>query len=144
MSVWTVVQVAVPWLWIGMVLAISFLEAPLKFRAPGITTDLGVGIGRLVFRALNRIETTFAIAVAVALLAGELETSTTWVAFATACAALMSKYALRRRMDRRARRVLAHRKPSPALHVLYVVAEVITVAALASLGIASLEQVHHP
>jgi len=27
------------------VLAISFLEAPLKFRAPGITIQLGLGIG---------------------------------------------------------------------------------------------------
>jgi hypothetical protein len=42
---------AVPFLWLGMVLAISFLEAPLKFRAPGITLALGLGIGRLVFRA---------------------------------------------------------------------------------------------
>lgn len=143
MSVWTVVQVAVPWLWIGMVLAISFMEAPLKFRAPGITTDLGVGIGRLVFRALNRIETAFAVAVVVALLAGELGTPTTWVSSAIAIAMLVSKYELRRRMDRRARRVLTDRKPSPALHVLYVVAEVVTVVALATLGFASLDHVHH-
>lgn len=26
---------AVTFVWLGMVLAISFLEAPLKFRAPG-------------------------------------------------------------------------------------------------------------
>ncbi|WP_328388425.1 hypothetical protein [Nocardia sp. NBC_00416] len=42
----------VPMLWLGMVLAISFLEAPLKFRAPGVATELGLGIGRLVFRAV--------------------------------------------------------------------------------------------
>jgi hypothetical protein len=29
------VAVAVTFTWLGMVLAISFLEAPLKFRAPG-------------------------------------------------------------------------------------------------------------
>lgn len=39
-----------------MVLAISFLEAPLKFRAPGITVPLGLGIGRLVFQAFNAVE----------------------------------------------------------------------------------------
>lgn len=39
-----------------MVAAISLLEAPLKFRAPGITTALGLGIGRLVFQALNIAE----------------------------------------------------------------------------------------
>lgn len=34
-----------------MVLAISFVEAPPKFRAPGTTIPLGLGIGRPVFRA---------------------------------------------------------------------------------------------
>src|SRR5690606_21352068 len=47
-----------------MVLAISFLEAPLKFRAPGVTTRIGLGIGRLVFRALNAVEVVLAVAVA--------------------------------------------------------------------------------
>ena len=42
--------------WLGMVLAISFLETPLKFRAPGVTMQIGLGIGRLVFRALNVVE----------------------------------------------------------------------------------------
>jgi len=48
-----VVGVAAPFVWLGMVVAISFVETPLKFRAPGITVPLGLGIGRLVFRALN-------------------------------------------------------------------------------------------
>lgn len=45
--------------WLGMVCGISFLEAPLKFQAPNITTILGLGIGKLVFTALNRIELVF-------------------------------------------------------------------------------------
>ena len=49
-------KTAVPFIWFGMVLAISFLEAPLKFQAPGITIPLGLGIGQLVFFALNKIE----------------------------------------------------------------------------------------
>lgn len=49
-------QLLLPMLWVGMVLAISFMEAPLKFQAPGITIPLGLGIGRLVFFALNIAE----------------------------------------------------------------------------------------
>lgn len=49
-------RLALPVLWLGMVAAISFLEAPLKFQAPGITIPLGLGIGRLVFAALNVAE----------------------------------------------------------------------------------------
>ena len=52
-------------LWVGFVCAISFLEAWLKFKAPGITVPLGLGIGRLVFNALNKIEWVFAIAIIV-------------------------------------------------------------------------------
>ncbi len=43
-------------LWLGFLGGISFLEAWLKFRAPGITLPLGLGIGKLVFNALNKIE----------------------------------------------------------------------------------------
>ena len=46
--------------WLGMVVAISFLEAPLKFRAPGVTVRIGLGIGRLVFRGLNTAEAILA------------------------------------------------------------------------------------
>ena len=53
---------AATFVWLGMVLAISFLEAPLKFRAPGVTIPIGLGIGRLVFRALNSAEVILAVA----------------------------------------------------------------------------------
>ncbi|MCB9339022.1 MAG: hypothetical protein H6577_12905 [Lewinellaceae bacterium] len=51
-------------LWIGFVCAISFMEAWLKFRAPGITLPLGLGIGRLVFNALNKMEWLFLLVIA--------------------------------------------------------------------------------
>ena len=51
----------VAFVWLGMVLAISFLETPLKFRAPGVDLRLGLAIGRLVFRALNTAEILLAI-----------------------------------------------------------------------------------
>lgn len=48
-------------LWLGFIGAISFMEAWLKFTAPGITLTLGLGIGRIVFHALNRVELILAI-----------------------------------------------------------------------------------
>ncbi|NCA85048.1 MAG: hypothetical protein EOM83_05660 [Clostridia bacterium] len=48
-------------LWIGFVGAISFMEAWLKFRAPGLTLPVALEIGRLVFGALNIVEWVFAI-----------------------------------------------------------------------------------
>ncbi len=49
--------------WIGFVCAISFMEAWLKFRAPGVTLPIGLNIGKLVFSALNKVEWAFAIIV---------------------------------------------------------------------------------
>ena len=46
-------------IWVGMVLAISFMEAPLKFQSELVDTRIGVSIGRIVFTALNRVEVIF-------------------------------------------------------------------------------------
>lgn len=61
-------QIAVPFIWFGMVGAISFVEAPLKFRAPNVTLALGLGIGKIVFQMLNRIEIVFAFLMLISLL----------------------------------------------------------------------------
>lgn len=48
----TLITVAAPSVWPGMVRVISSPEAPLKVRAAGPTLPVGLGIGRLV-RALD-------------------------------------------------------------------------------------------
>jgi hypothetical protein len=63
-------QVAVPFIWFGMIGAISFMEAPLKFQAPGITLPLGLGIGRLIFFVLNKIEIVLAAIFLISLFGG--------------------------------------------------------------------------
>ena len=64
------VACAVTFVWLGMVLAISFLEAPLKFRAPEVSLRIGLGIGRLVFGALNTVEAIFAATLLVCVISG--------------------------------------------------------------------------
>lgn len=49
--------------WLGFFMAISFLETPLKFTAPGITMAQGVAIGHVVFGALNKAEWIFLIVI---------------------------------------------------------------------------------
>ena len=56
-----ILQIAIPFIWFGLVAGISFMETPLKFRAPNITLRLGLGIGKIVFSALNKIEIALAI-----------------------------------------------------------------------------------
>ena len=47
---------AVAYVWAGLVLGVSFLEAPVKFTAPSVTRAIGLDVGRHVFAALNRVE----------------------------------------------------------------------------------------
>lgn len=60
LKVAALLQKILPPLWLGMICAIAG-EAQLKFQAPGITRELGLGIGKLVFTALNRAEIVIAL-----------------------------------------------------------------------------------
>jgi hypothetical protein len=130
------VAVAVVFLWLGMVLAISFLEAPLKFRAPNVTLQIGLGIGRLVFRALNTVEVVLAIVVLVATMASPPLAGTT-VALAVAFAALALQIgAVRPRLNRRSDQVLAGLDaPRSRGHYVYIGLEAVKAVALATGGI---------
>ncbi|MGW5387669.1 hypothetical protein [Nocardia sp. NPDC003963] len=125
-----------PMLWLGMVLAISFLEAPLKFRAPGVTVELGLGIGRLVFRALNTVEAVFA---AVLLLAAVVlaPAGPVWVWLVVAVAILAVQLAaVRPPLSRRSDRVLAGEElPRSGAHYWYIGLEIAKVIALIGLAI---------
>jgi len=61
------IAIACLFTWIGFVGAISFLESWLKFKAPGITVPLGLGIGQLMFSALNKVEWFFTIVICISI-----------------------------------------------------------------------------
>ncbi len=134
------IAVASTFVWLGMVLAISFLEAPLKFRAPGVTLPVGLGIGRLVFRALNCAEAVLAATITGAVLATDATTAVAACA-AVAVALLAAQLGLvRPRLNRRASQVLAAKSelPRSRAHAWYIAAEIAKVAALTGLGISLL------
>jgi hypothetical protein len=60
MKIAALLQRILPPVWLGMIAAIA-MEAQLKFQAPNVTREIGLGIGKLVFTALNRIECALAI-----------------------------------------------------------------------------------
>lgn len=128
---------AVAFVWLGMVLAISFLEAPLKFRAPGITVPLGVGIGRMVFRALNLVEGVLALVLLGCVLAG----AGALLGYAVALCVVLALGALLLRplMDRRVRAgTIAEGVPRHSMHLWYVALEVVKVLLLVLAGITAL------
>jgi hypothetical protein len=131
---------ALTFLWLGMVFAISFIEAPLKFRAPGVTLPIGLGIGRLVFRALNAAEIVWAVGILVAVVLGSWSGLAEPIAAGVAIAALaIQMVAVRPALTRRSDAVLAgHEGPRSHVHFVYVGFEVVKVVALVWLGTAVL------
>jgi len=128
-------QIAVPVVWLGMVLAISFVETPLKFRAPGITMPLGLGIGRLVFRALAVVELTLTGVLTTALVLGDrttavvVLTSVLWAVLVVQVAVSLSGF------DRRARLLLTGGNlPRSRLHLVDVALDGSKVVLLRVLG----------
>jgi hypothetical protein len=128
------VAVAAVFIWLGMVLAISFLEAPLKFRAPGVTVQLGLGIGRLVFRALNTCEAVLAAVVVIVLVIGRPSTGVIAAALVAIGALLIQVGLVRPALTRRSDAVLADASQAETgrshAHYVYVVFEVVKVVAL--------------
>lgn len=130
------ITVAITFVWLGMVLAISFLEAPLKFRAPHVTLQIGLGIGRLVFRALNTVEVGFAVVILAIVATGSTAAPITG-AFSIAFAALaIQLIAVRPRLTRRSDQVLAGLEaPRSRGHYGYVGLEAVKAVALLVAGI---------
>lgn len=134
MNHWSAVAAAVVFVWLGMVLAISFLEAPLKFRAPGVTIQLGLGIGRLVFRALNICEVVLAALALVAVVLGRPSTGV-YVALGLAVVSLGAQVlGVRPALSRRSDAVLADAAVAESgrsrAHFVYVGFEAVKVIAL--------------
>jgi hypothetical protein len=133
------VAAAITFVWLGMVLAISFLEAPLKFRAPGVTVPVGLGIGRIVFRALNAVEAVLAVAVIAAVATGDPRMTVGTLTAITTLLLATQLAVIRPILNRRSDRVLAGEVlPRSRTHLFYVALELVKVAALLALGISTL------
>ncbi|MGE2712784.1 hypothetical protein ACQI4L_01870 [Mycolicibacterium litorale] len=122
-----------------MVLAISFLEAPLKFRAPGVTLQIGLGIGRLVFRALNAGEAVLAAVVVVSFVVHRPPANVVVAAAVAVVVLLVQVVGVRPRLSRRSDAVLAGADgPRSHAHYVYVGLELVKVIALVVAGVSLL------
>ncbi len=132
------IAVIATFLWIGFVCAISFMEAWLKFRAPGITVPLGLGIGRLVFNVLNKVEWVFAIAIMINIIySGEGLWKWQYLLIIVPFVLLLIQtFWLLPALDARAElHIQGQVVPSSYLHLYYVVFEFVKVFCLASFGL---------
>lgn len=135
MKLAVVLQRMLPPLWCGMVIAIA-MEAQLKFRAPGITRELGLGIGKLVFTALNRVECVIAVLLAFALFAGVGAKKARFV-FVSIFIILMTQtfWLMPRLIERIDAITNGQSAPDSIIHLVYIALEIGKIALLLILSV---------
>jgi len=129
-------------IWVGFICAISFMEAWLKFQAPGITVSLGLEIGRLVFGALNKVEWACTIAILASFLIskGSLVSSNNLLYCIPVFLLVLQTVWLLPALDVRAEQYIEGIILPPSyLHFYYIGMEVTKVACLTLFGISLLK-----
>lgn len=134
--VFRILQIAVPFIWFGLVLGISFLETPLKFQAPNITIPLGLGIGRLVFFALNKIEIILAVLLLISFVKAKPKNKIAAAAFRTVVVLLFLETVwLLPVLDARAVSIINGENVQQSnLHLVYIVFDALKLVLLFVLG----------
>lgn len=124
-------------LWVGFVSAISFMEAWLKFQANGITLSLGLGIGQVVFGALNKVEWVFALGILLQYISSRnLLSFSLGFYYISFCILILQTFWLLPDLDARADLIIQGQMvPSSYLHFYYIALEVIKVICLTIFGI---------
>ena len=129
-------QLLVPMLWLGMVVAISFLEAPIKFRAPGVTLPVGLAIGRLVFKALNGVEIVLLLVLSVSCYVVRPEPPALILLASVAAVLVIQVVVVRPPLSKRTDRVLAGEiLPRSTMHRVYIALELAKVGLLIALAL---------
>jgi hypothetical protein len=130
------ITIAILFIWIGFVCAISFMEAWLKFRAPNITTALGLGIGQLVFGALNKVELFLSSSIIILFLFQLKNSKTLNLYFVIAFAILLLQtFWILPELNERATKIIQEIiVPKSQLHFVFIALEIIKVVCLFLFG----------
>jgi hypothetical protein len=122
-------------LWAGVLIGVSFLAAPAKFDAPGLSLPVALEVGRREFGALNVAELALAV-VTFALAAYARPERAVWLGLGLAAVIVVLQWLwLLPVLDARAELIIRGETPAPApWHALYIGAEVLKLLVLLVIG----------
>jgi hypothetical protein len=127
--------------WAGFVSSISFMEAWLKFRAPGVTLEAGLSIGKLIFTALNRMEWVFVLLLMIWTIPRIKNLSARFISLSgiVVLILIIQTFLLLPVLNERVEIIIAGSEPGESsVHMLFGIAEIIKVLTVLYLGYYSL------
>lgn len=126
-------------IWAGMLLGISFLEAPVKFTAPSLTLPIGLDVGRHVFQAFNKVEIVFGTLLIILFVRTRLNIIMSLMFAFLVFLLILECVWLLPVLDERAITIIAGgvpEKKSP--HIWYIIFDAIKVVLLITIGVSSI------
>jgi hypothetical protein len=127
--------IIITFIWIGFVCAISFMEAPVKFTAPHLNLQVGVEVGRQVFKALNHVEIVFGMLSLVLLVMNSYNRTIAIMLGIAILLLLLQTLWLLPQLHHRVQIIIEGGKPQPSvLHIIYIITDGLKVIILFFLG----------
>ncbi len=118
-------------LWTGFLLAISFMEAPLKFQAELVTLPIGLSVGRVIFATLNKVEWVLLALIVLSEIFNRFQHGTPGWTVVLLAILLFQSFWLLPELDARAVRIIEGELIPPSnTHFYYVAFEVVKLTAL--------------
>jgi hypothetical protein len=120
-----------PCLWLGLLIGVSFLATPVKFRAASLSLAVALDVGRATFRIFSRVEWALALMLLLAVLVAG------GIAWKLAIAVLLGAILVAQGawllpgLDARVAAVMAGSRPPPSVeHEIYAILEGVKVVLL--------------
>jgi hypothetical protein len=132
-------------IWSGLIIGISFMEAWLKFQAPNVTMPIGLGIGKIVFSALNKAEWTLISLISICFFIEIHLMNSTCISFFVLLIliVLLQTFWLLPRLDSRADDYINGKSVVPSnLHIYYIFLEFIKLTLLITAGILQIKIIY--
>jgi len=136
-------QISCAFLWAGLILGLSFIETPLKFQAPGVTREIGLGIGRLVFQTLNRIEIVLLVTMGISIFLSHTPSKVKVFFTVIAGILLLQTFWLLPTLDARTQSLISGVElPASVHHQVFIVVECTKLTLLILIGILTGRKLH--
>lgn len=130
--------------WLGLMLAISFLETPLKFQVPGMTLPIALELGKIMFGVSTNIQLVLMILIFVNFILNAKQPSKVMLVSSILLALILGleKFWMLPILDARAD-ILASGKglPPTPLHDYFIYAEVAKLVLIVFLGIIQIRKI---